>query len=201
LSESFIFSARAVLYNFCGLPPPHNDSPLLVQCLVDLNVIVQLTPDDNSVLRLAADEDVPLVLNSQHLEWEDAPSPLDIVQANDCSCFAIRCVASCQFFKILQISANLLDTAVACAMRRDGFSVSSNGKLGQPADVSGLLKEAQASHSVSVVILFHFLRLRYYIASRCMGAAVQSFKHFSPMFSIRFRCMLGASTGGQSLPN
>ena len=29
-------------------------------------------------------------------------------------------------------------------MRRDGFSVSSNGKLGQPADVAALMKEAQA---------------------------------------------------------
>jgi hypothetical protein len=29
-------------------------------------------------------------------------------------------------------------------MRRDGFSVSSSGKLGQPADVAALMKEAQA---------------------------------------------------------
>ena len=43
----------------------------------------------------------------------------------------------------LQVSANLLDIAVACAMRRDGFSVSSNGKLGQPGDVAALMKEAQ----------------------------------------------------------
>lgn len=71
-----------MLYNFCGLPPPHNDSPLLLQCLVDLNVIVQLTPDDSSVLRLAAEEDIPMVLNALHLEWEDAQGPVDIVQAN-----------------------------------------------------------------------------------------------------------------------
>ncbi len=75
------FSARAVLYNFCGLPPPHNDSPLLLQCLVDANVIVQLTPDDNSALRIAADEDIPIVLNSQISEWDDAQIPVDIVQA------------------------------------------------------------------------------------------------------------------------
>ena len=80
------FSARAVLYNFCGLPPPHNDSPLLLQCLVDANVIVQLTPDDSTVLRVAAEEDIPLVLNSHLSEWEDAQVPLDIVQANyDCN--------------------------------------------------------------------------------------------------------------------
>ncbi len=82
-----IFSARAVLYNFCGLPPPHNDSPLLVQCLVDHNVIVQLTPEDSSVLRLASDEDIPLVLNAQHLEWEDQQGPADIVQASNGSRF------------------------------------------------------------------------------------------------------------------
>jgi hypothetical protein len=29
-------------------------------------------------------------------------------------------------------------------MRRDGFSVSSSGKLGQPADIAALMKEAQA---------------------------------------------------------
>jgi len=49
--------------------------------------------------------------------------------------------------RALQISANLLDTAVACAMRRDGFSVSSNGKLGQPGDVAALMKEAQVQHA------------------------------------------------------
>jgi hypothetical protein len=75
-------SARAVLYNFCGLPPPHNDSPLLLQCLIDANVIVQLTPDDSSVLRVAADEDVPLVLNELLSEWHDAQVPVDIVQVN-----------------------------------------------------------------------------------------------------------------------
>ena len=73
-----------MLYNFCGLPPPHNDSPLLLQCLVDSNVLVQLTPDDSTVLRLAADEDVPLVLNPQLLEWEENLSPVDIVQAKAC---------------------------------------------------------------------------------------------------------------------
>ena len=89
VSDSNIFSARAVLYNFCGLPPPHNDSPLLLQCLVDANVIVQLTPDDNTTLRLASDEDLPLILNARESDWEDAQVPMDIVQANnDC---ALKC--------------------------------------------------------------------------------------------------------------
>ena len=81
-SKSFFRSARAVLYNFCGLPPPHNDSPLLLQCLVDANVIVQVATDDSSVLRLAGDEDIPLVLNAQRLEWDEIQAPTDIVQAN-----------------------------------------------------------------------------------------------------------------------
>jgi hypothetical protein len=78
----FFRSARAVLYNFCGLPPPHNDSPLLLQCLIDANVIVQVATDDSSVLRLAGDEDIPLVLNAQRLEWDEIQAPSDIVQAN-----------------------------------------------------------------------------------------------------------------------
>ncbi len=89
--SDFYFSSRAVLYNFCGLPPPHNDSPLLLQCLIDANVIVQVTPDDSSLLRVAADEDVPLVLNSQHDEWEEFQAPTDIVQVN---------AAECQFYTL-----------------------------------------------------------------------------------------------------
>ena len=93
LSQLFC-SARSVLYNFCGLPPPHNDSPLLLQCLVDSSVVVQLTLEDSTVLRLAADEDVPLVLNEQHDEWIEVPLPSDIVQASSahcCNLFLLLC--------------------------------------------------------------------------------------------------------------
>ena len=92
--HTLVFSARAVLYNFCGLPPPHNDSPLLLQCLVDANIIVQLTPDDSTVLRLAADEDVPLVLNAQHIEWEENQAPIDIVQVTADTILA-NCLLCC----------------------------------------------------------------------------------------------------------
>jgi hypothetical protein len=103
---------------------------------------VQVTPDDSSVLRLAGNEDMPLVLNAQHLEWDEIQAPTDIVQANHDFMVAVQVYflsRRCTY----QVSANLLDIAVSCAMRKDGFSVNGNGKLGQPADVAVLMKEAQ----------------------------------------------------------
>jgi len=48
-----------------------------------------------------------------------------------------------------------LDVAVACAMRKDGFSINGNGKLGQPGDVAVLMKEAQVSSFLrESVVLF-----------------------------------------------
>jgi hypothetical protein len=193
LSQLFC-SARAVLYNFCGLPPPHNDSPLLLQCLVDSSVVVQLTLEDSTVLRLAADEDVPLVLNAQHDEWIEDPPPSDIVQASSAHCCTFFIIVL-KFSHSIQVSANLLDTAVACAMRRDGFSVSSNGKLGQPADVAALMKEAQVRTHFK---LFPSLisRCRFCTGSRCMVAAAPSFRRSLPTFSTPLHCMHGASTDG-----
>jgi hypothetical protein len=42
---------------------------------------------------------------------------------------------------------------------------------------------------------------RYCIASHCNIEVVPNFKHFSQMFSMRLRCMLGVSIGGLHLQN
>ena len=50
-----------------------------------LSVAAQVTPEDGTIVRVAADEDVPLVLNAQQQqqqgEWVEDPLPSDIVQA------------------------------------------------------------------------------------------------------------------------
>jgi len=186
-----------------------------------LSVAAQVTPDDGTIVRVAADEDVPLVLNAQQQqqqgEWVEDPLPSDIVQAYPnhyiicCILYMLYYIFQSSFTKLpslsraLQISANLLDTAVACAMRRDGFSVSSNGKLGQPGDVAALMKEAQVQHArppmhcycvtlaaVACPLCNTCCCCRCCTASRCTAAAARSCKPSSPTCSTRSHCTPGA---------